>query len=742
MARCGGRGARALVGGAVALWWLVAGSVSGAQVQLRAAAELTVERIFGSREFAPDLVSLRWMADGRHYTVVEPDRAGGTHLVRVEAETGRRDTLVRASELVPPGASEPVAIEDYAFSADGVRLLLFTNTVRVWRFNTKGTYFVWDFEARRLSPVSTRPGYQMFAKFSPDGRYVAFVRENDLYVTDLETGAERALTTDGGEEIVNGTSDWVYEEEFDLRDGFRWSPDGRRIAFWRFDQSPIRSFYLIDEMPLYPELVPVRYPKAGTPNSRVRLGVVELETGAVTWVDAGSDSEAYLPRMGFAGSPDEIWFLRMNRHQTQVELWWADVRTGAARRALAEEDSAWIDLHDPIWIRDGREFLWWSERDGRTHLYLYRRDGRLVRQVTRGEFDVTDVFAVDERRGVVYFTGSLESPLTRPVLRVGLDGRGLRRVSEPGGVWRAEFNPQATVYAGVRAAGGEPPVQALYRADGRRIRVLADNGELRERLRTLGLRPPEYLTVPGAAPGVELHAYLLRPPDFDPSKRYPLLLYVYGGPGSQTVTDGLYGDRYLWHQMLAARGYLVASVDNRGTGARGRAFKTATYLKLGQLESDDQIAAARSFAALPYVDPDRIGIWGWSYGGYMAALCLLRGNDVFRMAISVAPVTDWRLYDTIYTERYMRTPQENPEGYERGSALTYADRLRGRLLLVHGTADDNVHPQNTTWLVHRLQEAQKPFELRLYPNKTHAIAGRTTRVDLFQYLTRYVEENL
>ncbi|MGH7544631.1 MAG: S9 family peptidase [Gemmatimonadota bacterium] len=703
--------------------------------------ELTVERIFGTQELQSDLVSLEWRPDGRHYTTIELDADGNTDLVRVAAITGRREVLVRGRDLVPPGAREPIEIEAYAFSADGSKLLLFTNSVRVWRRHTKGTYYVWTLQTRTLTPISTRAGYQMFAKLAPDGRSVAFVREHNLYLTDLATGAERALTTDGDENIINGTTDWVYEEELDLSDAFRWSPDGRRIAFWRFDQTPIRPFYLLDELPLYPELKPVRYPKAGMENSKVRIGVMEVASGAVTWIDPGTSEDGYIARMDFAGSPNEVWFQWLNRHQNRMELKMADVRTGESRTVTTDADSAWLDVHEPIWLEGGKRFLLLSERDGYAQLTLYDRDGTLVRKVTTGAWDVLDVYGVDEKAGVVYFTGAADGPLGRPLYRIGLDGKGFRRISSAPGTHDVLFNPTFTLYVDVTSRAGAPPVQSLRSADGSLVRSLAANPDLDETLLGLGLRSPEFLKVP-LGNGVELNAYVIKPPDFDPSKRYPLVVYVYGGPGSQTVTDAWGGDRYLWHQVLARKGFLVASVDNRGTGARGVAFKKVTYLRLGQIESEDQIAAARYFASLPYVDPERIGIWGWSYGGTMAALCLLRGDGVFKTAIAVAPVTDWRLYDTIYTERFMRTPKENPDGYARGAVVTYADRLRGSLLLVHGTGDDNVHAQNTIQLVQRLEEANRQFDLRLYPNKTHSISGSAARVNLFTWMTAYLEENL
>jgi dipeptidyl-peptidase-4 len=709
---------------------------------LAAQQRLTVEAIFGSQEYAGDLVSLQWSVDGRRYTVLEPGATGGTDLYRVEPASGARELVVRGSELLPPGGSRPIVIEGYQFSPDGSQLLLYTNSVRVWRQNTKGEYYLFDIGSRTLAPLSAVPGLQQFAKFSPDGRYVGFVRENDLYVRDLEAGRELRLTSDGSEDVINGTSDWVYEEELDLRDAFRFSPDGRWIALWRFDQSAIRPFYLVDETTLYPELEPVRYPKAGTHNSEVRIGVVEVATGGVTWVDLGSERDIYVAEAGFAGSPAQLWLTRLNRHQNRLDLLLADARTGASRVIMSDRDSAWVDATVPRWLDSGRRFLFASERDGHRHLYLYARDGSLIRKVTDGAWDVTDVFAVDERRGIVYFTGTVDGPLVRPVYRVGLDGRGLRRLSARRGWHSAAFDPRGELYVDTYSSAAAPPVQSLHRAqDGRLVRVIADNATLAAKLQGLELAPPEFLELPLAG-GLRLNASLIKPADFDSTRQYPLLLYVYGGPGSQTVADAWGGQRYLWHQLLAGEGYLVASVDNRGTGGRGRDFKKATYRRLGQLESADQIAAAGHLARLPYVDRERIGIWGWSYGGYLSLLSVLLGADVFRAAIAVAPVTDWRLYDTIYTERYMRSPEENPEGYQRGAPLSYAARLQGRLLVVHGTGDDNVHPQNTTLLIEGLEDAGKQFDMRLYPNKTHAIAGSATRVNLYNMLTEWLRANL
>ena len=702
---------------------------------------LTVHSIWGTREFASDLVSLTWMKDGTAYTTTQTDSAGHTDLYRVDALSGKTQLLLRGTELVPPGAQQPIAIEEYRFSTDGMKLLIFTNSARVWRQNTKGTYYVWDFTAKRLIPVSAKPGYQMFAKFSPDGRMVAFVRANNIYMTDLATGGETALTADGGDSVINGTSDWVYEEELDLRDAFRWSPDGGRIAFWRFDQTAIPTFYLLDADSLYPQLVPVRYPKAGMPNSEVKIGVVDVGTRQTTWVDLGGDKDIYVAAMDFAGSSNEIWLTRLNRHQDRLDLLLADAQRGASRVIMTDRDSAWVDANQPRWINGGKQFLFVSERDGYDQVYLFNRDGSLLRRVTPGGWDVLQVYGVDEKKQVLYCGGAIDGPLGRPLVRIGLDGKGLARISTEPGTHGIEFDPTFQLYADTYSRSGIPPVQTLRRADGRLVRTLADNAALAAKVTALGLVRPEFITLK-TPDGVELNAWIIKPKGFDPSRRYPLLMNVYGGPGSQTVTDSWGGANYLWHQMLARDGYLVASVDNRGTGGRGARFMKLTYLHLGRYESADQIASARWFAAQPYVDPDRIGIWGWSYGGYMSSLSMFRGGGVFKAALAVAPVTDWRFYDTIYTERYMRTPQENPAGYGEGAPLAYADSLKGHFLLVHGTGDDNVHFQNSVRLVERLEAANKQFDMRIYPNKTHSIAGGSTRENLYGLFTAWLEQNL
>lgn len=703
---------------------------------------LSVRAIFASDEFTSATYRATWSPDSEGWTQVRQDDDGHDELWHVVAASGVEDRLIAAAELVPGGASEPLRIEGYALSADGGKALLYADVAPIWRRSSRGRYWVFDLATRDLRPVSREPGAQMLGKFSPDASHVSFVRDHDLFVVDLQTGVERALTTDGSADVINGAGDWVYEEELTLWDAYRWSPDGRRIAYWRFDQSPIRPFHMIDDLELYPELVTVRYPKAGTQNSRVRVGSLDLTTGETTWFDTGPEPDVYLARMEWAESSGEVVIQRLNRHQNRLDVLLGDASTGETRLVLSETDSAWVDVGDYLtWLDDGGRFLWASERDGYNHLYLYERDGTLVRQLTRGEWEVAALDAVDEERGLVYFTAAAPSPRERSVYAVSLSGSEVSVIAGGGGSHGARFSPDAEYFWDRHSTIASPPTTALRRADGTVVRLLEGNAGLAARVDSAGLEEPEFFEVE-AADGVQLFAYMIKPSGFDPARTYPLLMYVYGGPGSQTVLDRWGGSRYLWHQLLAQRGFIIVSVDNRGTGGRGRDFKKQTYLHLGELEAADQLAAARQLGALPFVDASRIGIWGWSYGAYMTLLSTFLSEGELALGISVAPVTNWELYDTIYTERFMRTPVENPDGYEQSAPLTHAAKLEASLLLVHGTGDDNVHFQNTVQLVHELEAANRQFSLRVFPNKTHAIAGAAARVNLYEMMTDYLMQHL
>jgi dipeptidyl-peptidase-4 len=708
-----------------------------------AAQEVPLQRIFTTRDFAASGYAPIWSPDGEGLTLVEADPQGGTDVWTEGISTGKRERLLQGSKVVSPLTNRPVEIEDVIWASNQKQALLYTDAQQVWRQRTKGIYYVYDREGARLIPLSPAEGWQQFAKFSPDGGRVGFVRNNDLFVTDLATGKETRLTHDGSDVIINGTFDWVYEEELDLRDGWRWSPDGKKIAFWRLDTRPEKVFHWVDNLAgQYSVPVGLRYPKPGEANAVPKIGVIDLETGQTTWMDAGGDSDTYLARMEWAASPNELVIQRLNRHQNRIDVMLADARTGRTRTLFSDTDPAWVDVDDDLnFVRAGSQLLWTSERDGYNQIYLYDRSGKVVRKLTPQPWDVTGINGIDAQNGWVYFTGTGGNPTERHLFRVRLDGKGLQRLSREPGTHAASVSPDGRFYVDIHSRAGVPPVTRLHRADGSVIRTLVDNQKVAANLAAAGAQRPEFFQV-RAQDGTELNAWMIKPRDFDPGKRYPLLIYVYGTPGAQTVTDAWGGSRYLWYQHLAGQGYIVASVDARGTGGRGRAFEKAGYLRQGEVVSDDLLDAARHFASLPYVDADRIGMWGWSGGGYTTGLTVSRGGELFKAGISVAPVTDWRLYDTIYTERFMRTPKENPEGYERTSVLTHAPKMTANYLLIHGTADDNVHFQNAVQLAAALQKAGKQFDFMLYPNKNHAIPGAQTQLHLFTLMTEWLRENL
>ena len=727
---------------------------------------LTLEKLFASGEFFGDgFQGGRWASEGPVLLYVDAD-GSTSNLVELDLATDSERTLIDGARLAKPDGEGTIGIEDYAYSDDGSKALLYTDSERVWRLNTKGFYYVYDLGTGDVTPVAARSaGFQMFAKFDPAAEHVAFVRDRNLYVVDLATGEERALTTGGAPgTVINGTFDWVYEEEFGLRDGFRWSPDGERIAFYQLDESATRDFQMTDFRTLYPETMQFRYPKAGETNAEIRVGVVDPRTGETlffdtdTWREGGDETE-YIAAMGWTPALDDgkshVWMLRLNRDQDHVDLLYADPETGAVRTILSESNDSYIEVENGFsdtetgtitFLRDGEHFAWRSTRDGWGHLYLYRNDGTFVRQLTEGEWDVTDFHGIDEADGQIYVTTTAASSRERHLYRIPLAGGAPVKLTSEAGWHSVDLSRDFDYFIDTHSTSTSPATTSLYRTDGELVSVLVDNAALRQRLASYDLPAVEFMTVP-AADGTPLNAYLVKPRDFDPNRAYPLLIHTYGGPGSQEVRNSWGGTERLWHHHLAETyGVLVAGVDNRGTGGRGRDFRTATQDRLGILEAEDQIAAARHFGDMGFVDADRIGIWGWSYGGYLSLLALTYGDgpDTFSMGMAVAPVTSWRQYDTIYTERYLSTPQKNPEGYDLGSPTTYADRLRDDqdLLIVHGDADDNVHVQNTMQMVDALQAQNKQFDLMLYPGRNHGIYGGRTRLHLYTLLTRYVAEHL
>jgi dipeptidyl-peptidase-4 len=715
---------------------------------------ITLQRIFDSEFFAGQFAPpIRWTPDGQAYFSYDRrEGARGPDLVRVNPETGEKITLVRSEQLIPAGDTVPLRAQSFRFSEDGRKLLLFTNTARVWRQNTRGDYWVLDLDTgklRKLGGPSATPQTLMFAKFSPQGDRVAYVREHNLYVERVADGRITALTRDGSTTIINGTFDWVYEEEFDDRDGFRWSPDGTRIAYWQLDAAGIGVFDLLDTTDsLYSFVKPVQYPKAGTRNSAVRVGVVGAAGGTTRWMRIpGDPRNIYVARMEWAGNSREIMMQHFNRLQNRLTILRGSAVTGVTTPVFVDADSAWVDVVDDWeWLAGGARFLWVSERDGWRHAWSISRDGRDVRLLTPGGFDIGDVLAVDTTGGWLYYTASPDNPTQRYLYRSPLDGGAApERLSPAGqaGTHRYSIAPGGRFAVHSFSNFTTPPVTELVSLpDHRVIRTLADNAALRHRYGLLRKGPVKFVRV-DAGNGVALDGVVMYPADFDSTKKYPVLFMVYGEPASQTAVDVWYADDP-WHLMLTQMGYAVITLDNRGTPSlRGRAWRKCIYRKIGVYASEDQAGAARAIGRWGWVDSTRFAVWGWSGGGSMTLNLMFRAPEVYQVGMAVAPVPDVHLYDTIYQERYMGLPEQNDTDYVQSSPVTFADRLRGRLLVVHGTGDDNVHYQGTERLINALVAADKQFRVMAYPNRSHGIfEGEGTTLHLFTLLTDFLVTNL
>ncbi|MCB0692913.1 MAG: S9 family peptidase [Lewinellaceae bacterium] len=693
---------------------------------------ITLESIFLSSDLVPrDAGAFQFLADGRSYT-----RLRGNAIHQYDLASGKR------TEVLFEGGAE-VRIQSYSLSADETRILIETDQERVYRYSRRSTFLVYDRGSQTLYPVSGQ-GKQMHATLSPDGTQVAFVRENNLFISDYTTGIEIQVTHDGEvNQVINGSPDWVYEEEFKLVRAFEWSPDGTRLAYYRFDESRVPEFTMtLYNDDLYPEYVSYKYPKVGQTLSTVSIHVFDLASGRSVEVDLGENPPVYIPRMAFTRDPDQLCVTLLNREQNRLELRLADVGTGTSRTLFSESNAAYLRIHDHLrFLQDGRHFLWASEQDGWYHLYLYDMEGNLVRQLTSGTWEVTDVYGVDEERRVVWFQAAGRSPREREICRISLDGGQVEELPGPTGFQEGIFSTTFDYLIRKASTINTPPVYEVLDRDGKVLRAIEDNQDVVQKQREHGVQPVSFFDFMGPDE-TRLHGWMIKPAAFDPAKTYPVLMYVYGGPGYQEVTDEWIGQRYWWFQMLASQGMIIAAVDGRGGGARGEAFRKITYRQLGHYETIDQIAAARYLGSLSYVDADRIAIYGGSYGGYLSSLCLFKGHDVFRAGIAVSPVTNWKWYDAIYTERYMGTEADNPEGYRENSPVYFADLLEGDYLLIHGMADDNVHFQNTAEMTKALVAANKPFETYVYTNQAHSISGGNARIHLYTRMTNFLRESL
>lgn len=704
---------------------------------LLAQKKIRVEDFTTENKFITHTVrGIRWMNDGRYYSALRNNT-----IVKYDVTTGEIvDTILDQTKL-----PHDISISEYEFSDDEQKILLLTDRKSIYRRSYTAIYYVYNRKDSSLKKLAT--GRQAYGTFSPDGSMVGFTRDNNLFYVRLSDMSETQVTFDGQRnKIINGSTDWVYEEELSLTKAFYWSPDSRKIAFYRFDESAVREYnmQLWHQGQLYPEDYRYKYPKAGEDNSVVEIKLYTLATGKTTSVNIGHEKDIYIPRITWTKNPELLSVRRLNRLQNKMEIIHVDANTGDGTVVLTDESDTYVDVEELVYLEDGKHMLITSERDGYRHIYLFTLDGKKVRQVTSGNRDVIRFAGIDQhrKRQIVYFTSYGESPLEQYFYAIDLNGKNEKKLSINKGVNRINISPDFQYYLNYHSNAQTVSKVELFETRGNRlVKVLENNEQLQSATKEFGLVDKEFFQF-AIEDGTILHGYMLKPANLDSSKKYPVLMFQYSGPGSQQVSNSFGGGHYYWHQMLVQKGYMVVVIDGRGTGGRGAAFKKITYKQLGKFEVDDQITGARYLASLPYVDANRIGIWGWSYGGYMSSLAILKGYDVFSMAIAVAPVTSWRYYDTIYTERYLAKPQDNASGYDDNSPVTYASNLKGKFMLIHGTGDDNVHFENSVALADALIAAGKQFTSFYYPDRTHGIYSRNARVHLYQMMTDYVLANL
>jgi dipeptidyl-peptidase-4 len=709
--------------------------------------ELTNEQIWGSPTFASrSITGLRSMKDGKHYTSFYTDASTREkYILKYDFSTGKVvDTLLRASELklMIPNDIKTIALDDYQFSADETKILISNEQESIYRHSTKELNFIYDLKTRSLQNLSDY-GKQMFASFSADASKVAFVRDNNIFIRNVANREETKITDDGEwERILNGWCDWVYEEEFGFAPAFQWSPDGRYIAYYKFDETEVKRFNMIMYGELYPEEYKFKYPKAGEKNSKVSIHIYDVQNGTTVTANTGTEIDQYIPRIKWTSTAGSLCILRLNRLQNKLEYLTCNASNGQSKVILTETSTTYVDINDDLtFLPNNKGFVLSSEKDGFNHLYLYDANGKQIRQITKGTWEVTSFYGMDPAAKTLYFQAAMKSPMQREIYSIGIDGKGLKKLSKDVGTNTAVFSAGCAYFINYYSNANTPNFISLHDNKGTLIRVLEENKKLRDRLAEYDLTKKEFFMIE-TSEGVMLNAWMMKPNNFDANKKYPVYMFLYGGPGSQQVLDSWGSTNYMWYQMLCQKGYIVVCVDNRGTGARGAEFKKMTYLNLGKYETIDQIESAKWLGKQSYVDASRIGIQGWSYGGYMSSLCITKGADYFKMAIAVAPVTNWKYYDSIYTERYLRTPQENSKGYEENSPINFVKQLKGKYLIVHGTADDNVHFQNSVDMISAMVAANKKFDSAVYPNKNHGIYGGTTRLHLYNLMTDYIINNL
>ena len=701
--------------------------------------KITVDEIYKGAFRAKGMDELSSMKNTNQYTVLNFDRSSGS----MQIDLYDFATLKKVATIIDTkDFSELSGIDSYTFNATETQILIANNSNKIFRHSFTADYFLFDIASKKLTKLFDFAVQEPL--FSPDGTKIAFAKSNNLYVYDIASKQTKQITTDGKKNhIINGITDWVYEEEFAFVRAFDWSADSKKLAFIRFDETLVPEFSMaVYHKDLYPTIETFKYPKAGEKNAVVSLHIFDVNSSTKKDINLGNYSDFYIARMKWTNDANVLSAQILNRHQDNLDLLFIDGTSGDAKIVLNEKDAAYVDVTDNLTFLKDNSFIWTSEKDGYNHIYFYDKSGKLKNQVTSGNWEVTNYYGFDEKSKTVFYQSTETGSINRAVYRIALNGKNKERLSPNVGTNSATFSPNFDYFVNTFSTTTQPTLYTLNSAkDGKQLQIIVENDALLQKLKKYDL-PTKAFFVLKTAEGNELNAWILKPKDFDPNKKYPVFMYQYSGPGSQEVANQWMDANDYWFMMLTQKGYIVACVDGRGTGYKGAEFKKMTQKELGKYEVQDQIAAAKVIGNYPFVDASRIGIFGWSYGGFMASNCIFQGADVFKMAIAVAPVTNWRFYDSIYTERYMQTPQENASGYDMNSPINHVDKLKGKFLLIHGSGDDNVHVQNSMQMMEALIQANKEFDSEIYPDNDHGIYGGNTRIQLYNKMTKFIEENL
>lgn len=702
--------------------------------------KITIDEMYNGTFRAKGMDELQSLINTNQYTVLNADRQSGS----MQIDLYDFATLKKVSTLIDTKAHKELAqgIDSYTFDATEKLILIACNTNQIFRHSFTADYYLYDIASKKLKQLFDFQVQE--PTFSPDGKKIAYAKENNLFVYDVTTASSNSITKDGQKNsIINGITDWVYEEEFAFVKAFDWSADSKKVAYIRFDESQVPEFSMsMFGKDLYPVMQTFKYPKAGEKNALVSLHIYDVISNAVKNINLGNYNDFYIARLKWTNDANTLSAQVLNRHQDNLDLLFVDGNSGAVKVVLNEKDKAYVDVTDNLTFLKDNSFIWTSEKDGFNHIYLYDKNGKLKNQLTKGAWEVTNFYGLDEKTKTVFYQSVENGSINRDVYRIGLDGKNKMRLSQNTGTNAATFSPNFQYYINTFSSASQPTTYTLNEAkSGKQVQVIENNDALAVKLKGYNLPSKEFFVLK-TDKGNELNAWMIKPKDFDPTKKYPVFMYQYSGPGSQQVNNEWNGTDDYWFMMLSQQGYIVTCVDGRGTGFKGADFKKVTQLQLGKYEVEDQIDAAKVIGNYSFVDKSRIGIFGWSYGGFMSSNCILKGSDVFKMAIAVAPVTNWRFYDSVYTERYMQTPQENANGYDDNSPINHVSKLKGKFLLIHGSGDDNVHVQNSMQMMEALIQANKQFDSQIYPDNNHGIYGGKTRIQLYTKMTNFIKENL